>query len=571
MKKTLLATALLAALMSTMTPQLHAQAVQATGRAEVEVKQFKDQIAARAAARKMAERDAIRSALKLRLNIDASGPDVDAKIDDIVKDLTESLRSTFRTEGDVLTATAQLNVDASQLTDISRSLGLQNSNVMESASILFLVDEYWGVATNLDPSQALVSEVEYFHDKSSTSDTSAKSAGSSFSDTSAKAAASSSSASSFSGSSKQSASLAASERASVAGSRSASVAGTDSRALAAQDGAGGSLAAARNTSVAGSQRESFAGSSASSVAASRSSDTRVAGAQRASGSFASDQKNISAESYASDQKNVQTQNDVVSIKTKSVFPDVNNAKPSDSVTALIPQRLAEITGRFGLQYTPERDLRETGKGRMLISDIETQRRWDEYTAKAGKNPYNAKFVVYGQSVMSAEGRSASGQTVCVGQLKLESFSVATGRGLVAGTINKRAQGSSDQDCRSNLATALATELAQTVGNAATRQLQLIAAQGQSYTVTLFSTTALSRRLGGPFEDALRSMAGNNNVREDERTDATRVYSVAYKGGDFNRRLERVLDELGEAMRSAETAFRGNRVVICLEGKCPAQY
>jgi hypothetical protein len=248
MKKTLLATALLATLMSTLTPSLHAQAVQATGRAEVEVKQFKDQIAARAAARKMAERDAIRSALKLRLNIDASGPGVDAKIDDIVKDLSESLRSTFRTEGDVLTATAQLNVDATQLTDISRSLGLQNSNVMESASILFLVDEYWGVATNLDPSQPLVSEVEYFHDKSSTSDTSAKSASSSFSDTSSKVAASSNSASSFAGSSKQSASLAASERTSVAASRSASIAGTDNRALAAQDGAGGSLAAARSSS-----------------------------------------------------------------------------------------------------------------------------------------------------------------------------------------------------------------------------------------------------------------------------------------------------------------------------------
>jgi hypothetical protein len=357
----------------------------------------------------------------------------------------------------------------------------------------------------------------------------------------------------------------------VAANRSASVAGTDSRALAAQDGVGGSVAAAGSTSIAGSQRESFAGSSSSNVAASRSSDTRVVASERSASASASDRKNVQSESFATDQKNIQKQNDVVSIKTKSVFPDVNNAKPSDGASALIPQRLAEITGRFGLQYTPERDLRETGKGRMLISDIETQSRWEEYTAKASKNPYNAKFVVYGQSVMSAEGRSSSGQTVCSGLLKLESFSVATGRGLVAGTINKRAQGSSDQDCRSNLATALATELAQTVGNAATRQLQLIAAQGQSYTVTLFSANAISRRLGGPFEDALRAMAGNTKMREDERTDATRVYSVSYKGGDFNRRLERVLDELGEAMRSAETAFRGNRVVICLEGKCPSQY
>jgi hypothetical protein len=202
LKKTVIATAMVAALLSSVSPQLQAQAVQSTGRAEVVVGKFKDQIAARAAARKLAERDAIRSALKLRLNIDASGPDVDAKIDDIVKDLSESLRSTFRTEGDVLTATAQLNVDAAQLTDISRSLGLQNTNVMESASILFLVDEYWGVATNLDPSQPLVSEVEYFHDKSSSSDTSSKAAGSAFSDTSAKVSASASASSAFAGSSR---------------------------------------------------------------------------------------------------------------------------------------------------------------------------------------------------------------------------------------------------------------------------------------------------------------------------------------------------------------------------------
>lgn len=568
LKKSLMAAAVCAALLSTVSTSPQAQPVQAAGRAEVEVKKFKDLITARAAARRMAERDAVRSALKLRLNIDASGPQAEAAIDDFVKNLGDNLRPTFRTEGDILTATVQLTVDSAELTDMSRSLGLQDKNVMEAASVVFMIDEYWGVATNLDPSKPLVNEVEYFHDKSSFSDTSAKASGAAFSDTSSKSAGASSYSGSMAASSKESASIAASERSSVAASRSTSVAGSDQRALAAQ-GPGGSVAAARSTQIAGSQRESVAGSSSSNLAASRSSDTRVAASVQASNSYASDQKNVQAASFAVDQKNVQQQNDVVSVKTRTVFPDVNNAKPSDRTAAMIPERLAQVTKQYGLEYSPEGDIRETGKGRMLIADIETQRRWDEYKNKAAQS-LKAKYVVFGTSVMSAEGKSPSGQTICSGMLKLDSFNVDTNRGLIAGTLTKRAQGSSDQNCRANLATALATELAQTVGNAATRELQLIATQGRAYTVTLFSALSIPRRVGGSFEDALRALAAGS-VREDKRTESTRTFTVSYKGGDFARRIEKLLDDLGDAMKSAEISTKGNRVVVCLEGKCPADF
>lgn len=588
-KKSLITLAMIGALGMHAVPVVYAQAVQATGRAEVDVKKFKDQIAARAEARKIAEREAIKSALKLKLNIDASSPQAAAAINEFVTNLTDSLKSTFRTEGDVLTATAVLSVDAAELTDMARSLGLQDKNVMEASSILFIIDEYWGIATHLDPLKPLVSETEVFQDKSSFSDTSAKSSGSSFSDTSGKGSASASSASSLAASSKessslaasskQSSSLAASDKASISASRSSSYSGRDSAAIAV-NGQNGSLAAARDTQVSGAQRQSVSGSSSSSLAASShsdnrmaassSSDNRIAASQQSAGASSFDKKNVNSQSASSDVKNIQRQTDVTVIKTKTVFPEVNNAKPSDGQSALISQRLAQVTKQYGLEYTPERDLRETGKGKMLIADIETQRRWDEYTAKAGKNPYNAKFVVFGTSVMNAEGKTASGQTLCTGMLKLESFSVDTGRGLVAGTLNKGAQGTSDQDCRSNLSTALATELAQTVGNAATRQLQLVASQGQAYTVTLFSTTSISRRVGGPFEDALRAMA-SGNIKEDKRTEAARVYTVSYKGGDFGRRIEKVLDELGEVMKAGEVASRGNRFVVCIEGKCPAEY
>ena len=569
-KKNFIAAAALATGLVAGAPEILAQDNATTGSAEVSLKAHKDQMAARLVARKAAERDAIRSALRLRLRVDAVHPKFEEAIAELVKNLADNMQTTFRTEGDVVTASTRLTVDSAQLTDLARSLGLQNSGLMEASAILFMVDEYWGIATNLDPSKPVVSETEYHHDKSSFSDTSAKASGASFSDTSAKSSSANSYSGSMAASAKESASGSYNQKASASGSSSLSFSGRDQRAVAVQDGYGGAGAAARNTQVAATQRDSFSGSSSSSGSASRSSDVRVAAAVSESSAQASDRKNVQSNAFSGEQKNVQRQNDVVTVRTKTVFPDVSNAKPSDAQSALVSARLAQVMSQYGLRYTPERDLRETGKGRMLIADIEQQRRFSEYTSRAGKNPYNAKYVVFGTAVMSAEGRSGSGATLCSGSLKIESFNVDTGRGLVTGTLNKRAQGSSDQDCRSNLSTALATELAETVGNAATREIQLVASQGQAYTVTLFSESAISRRLGGPFEDALRGLAGGD-VREDKRTESTRVYTVAAKGNDFNRRLERMLDDLGEAMSKAEIKTAGNRVVVCLEGRCPSDF
>jgi hypothetical protein len=537
--------------------QLRAESFTQAGQAEVSIKVNRDQITARAVAKRQADADAVRAALKLRLNVDSTGPKAQEAIAELTKTLSANMKTTYTTEGDILTARTTLTVDSAELTDLSRSLGIQNMNVMEGASIVFLIDEYWGIATNLDPSKPLVSEVEFFQDRSSAS------SGSSFSDTSSKSAQSSSLQGSVAASSSQSSSVAASERTAVAGSQSSSFAGSDRRAAAIQDGVGGSAAAARQTSLASAQQSSIAGSSQSSVAAARSSDDRFAASVNAQSSSASDNKNIQASSVSNQQK------DVTTFKSRTVFPDVNNAKPTDAASALIAQRLAQVSKQYGLEYTPERDLRETGKGRMLITDIEAQRRFDFYTQAVAKNPYNAKYVVFGSSVMNAEGRSSSGRTLCSGMLKLDSYSVDTGRGLVAGTLVKRAEGSSDQDCRANLSTALATELAQAVGNAATRELQRIARVGQAFTVTLFSAARISRSLGGAFEDALRNMAGE--VREQSRAEGTRVYTLSAKGSDLVRRIEKVLDELGAEMKSAEVQSKGNRVVVCVEGRCPSDY
>jgi hypothetical protein len=583
MKKKISKTLLAIACTNLIIQSASAQPISQSAKAEVSIKASKDLITARVVARKEAEIEAIKFALRQKLNLTISGPEAASKIQELVKSLSSNLKTTYSTEGDLLTATTTLSIEGSELTDLSRSLGLQNLTAMKAASILFMIDEYYGIATNLDPSKPLVSEVEFFADRSSSA------SGSNFSDTSSKAASSQSLQGSVQSSSRESSSIAARDRASVSSQSSSSVAGRDRVAIAGQSesavaardrgaiagqGSYGSVAGSRDTSVAAAERNQFAGSRDtsvaaaqrnqmaasrdSSVAAASSSDSRLSASVNSASASSSDNKNVQASSFAKDQK------DVVSFKSKTVFPDVNNAKPDQS--SFIMARLAQVTSQYGIQFTDERDIRQTGKGKMLISDIETQAKWQMYTDLAGKAPYNANYVVFGKAAMNAEGKSSSGRTICSGQLELRSFNISTGGGLIAGTVVKRAEGSNDQDCRSSLSQALATELAQTVGNAATREVQLLAQLGQVYTVTIYSGSGISRRLGGGFEDELRKLV--QDLQEQSRNDSKRAYLMQWKGGDLQRQIERVLDKLGPDMQKAEVESKGTRIFVCVEGRCP---
>ena len=570
MKRTLLASAACLAILGSLGSPAHAQAVEAKGVAELSAKEFKDAAAGRLAARKAAEKDAIKAALRLKQNIDVNTPAVEAAIPEIVKALGDNLRTTFAQEGEVLIARTTLRVDGAELTDIVRSLNLQNKNAMAAASIVFYIDEYWGVGTRSDPSQPVSTEMEYFHDKTAKSDTSARASGSAFSDTSARQSSASSYDGRLAASSKESASMSASQRSSASGSSSASYAGSDRTAVAAQDGYGGAAAGSRNTSVAASRSGSFSGSSSESVAAARSSDNRVQASVKASSAQSSDVKNVRASSFSGEQKNVQQQNDIVSIRTKTVYPEMGNSKPVGS--SLVAAKLAETIGQYGLKFTSEQDLRETGKGRMLISDIATQGKYRMYIDKAAAPPYNARYVVFGSAQMRTDGPAPDGQNVlCSGELTYEAISVAGGNNLPSATVIKTATARGDELCRARLADAMAAEVGAKAGNAAARELQMAASQGSSYTVTLFSLDALSRRVARPFEDALSQLFGADNVADGGQTDSTRVYQVTAKGGDLKRRLEDILDGLGESMARAEVRSNGSRFIVCTEGKCPASY
>lgn len=524
---------------------IYAETVNAVGKTEISIKANGDLVNARRLARESAERDAVLSALKLRMNLDTTLPATQVALGDLAKQLSENLKTSFVTEGDILTAKTTLAVDSAQLFELARSVkGLVSTTSAASAKILFLIDEYYGVATNIQPGQPLETEISYSHDKSKASASSSSS--------------SSSSKDAYAASSSQKSSVAASDSASFSGRDKASASGRERVGVAVADGYGSAagsrdtqIAASRDTSVDASRKSSYAGSAESKASVAASSERAAA----------------SSSSSASSQK------DIVNYSFKQKFPDTNNAKPADDAAALISQRLEQIIKPYGLVYTPERDFRRDNSGKkLLISDIEKQRKFAPLTEKAGKQPYSAKYIVYGSAVMSAEGKTPSGDTTCSGLLKLTSFNVDSGDGLISGTLGKRAQGSSDQDCRTNLATALATELASTVGNTAAKEIQLAATQGQSFYVMLYSAKKVTPGVRRSFTKKLESMV--EKYEEDNVTDTSRSFVVQAKTG-FRSKLEEFVEDMAEenkdVMKNFKMVAKGNRIVICLEGSCPKDF
>jgi hypothetical protein len=566
MKKTLLLSALLALGMAGTAGMASAETFAANGIKELSIKASGDLVNARRIAREQAERDAVASVLKIKLSANLNDPKVRDGLPELHKQLADKLRTSFSAEGDVLTARTTLQVDSSEFLDLARSLGIGSKLAGVGAKVLFLIDEYYGVGTRLDPSQPLVTEIDYSHDKSAMSDrSSAVSASRSASSASASAAKGS-----FAAASSDKSAIAASSATSVAARDRASFSGSDRAAIAAQDGMGGSAAAARNVQASGARDSQFAGSQKSAMAASSSSQAAVS----ANYASASASKSASAASYSEKNTDIQRQNDVVNLKVRQVFPGIDNAKPLDAENALINQKLQQVVGEFGLAFTDERDFRVEGGRRLTVSDITRMQKFDGYLQKAAAGSYKAKYLVYGQAVMQSEGMSPSGQVECSGQLVLSSSDVDTGAGFASGTIGKRATGSSDQNCRTNLADALARSLADTIGTKAQRDLQQAAVQGTPYTVSVYSTARIPGKLRRDFEQRVQALAGVVEFGEgDNATDELRSYKVVAKG-NFSTLVNDLVDEYIEADNSAYRAGRferrGNTLMFCIEGKCPGR-
>lgn len=560
-----------------------AETLSANGMTEISIKANGDLVNARRIAREQAEKDAIASILKIKLSADINEPKVRNALADLRKQLIDNLKTSFTAEGDMLTAKTSLQVESAQFMDLTKSLGVTSRGASASAKVLFLIDEYYGVGTKLDASQPLVTEIEYGHDKSSFSDRSASASGAqSASSSSANAAKSSFAAagaekSAYAASS--SSAVAARERQAVAGSDRQAFAGSDRSAVAYQDGTGGSAAGARNTQVAGARETQLAASRDAQYAASRKSAAVGSSSSQfavgASSERASASKSASASSFSAQQNDVQKQNDVVNYKIRQVFPGIDNAKPADDTSALINQKLQQVVKEFGLLYTDEKDFRIEGGRKLTIADIGKLQKFDAYLKKAAQGNYKAKYLVYGTAVMQSEGQSPSGQVQCSGQLALSSSDVDTGEGFVSGTISKHALGSSDQNCRTNLSEALARTLADTVGTTAQREVQQASAQGRTYTVALYSAIRVPAKLRREFSAKVKALDGVVEVNDDgNASEEMRRWTVIAKG-NFSEKIDDLIDEVIEADNSSYKAARfekrGNRMVFCVEGKCPQEF
>ena len=557
----------------------HAQVVDVKGEAEASIKaNGGDLISARRVVREAAERDAIAAVLKLRLSVNPNDPKMVSAANDIRKQLGDNLKTTFRTEGDVITARTTLNVDSQRVFQLAQQAGVSNTSAMAAAKVLFVIDEYFGVGTKLEAGKPLTTEIAYSHDKSSNFDKSLK-AGASESSSSQSVSASKES---VAAASKSNSSLAASRDTRVAASDQQAFAardqqafaGRDSRAAAANDGRGGSMAAARDTQVAGARDTQVAAARDTRYAA--SDRQAIAASSSNQSAYARNSESASARSASSassayiDQTNKGEQKDVVNFTMKQTFPDIGNAKPEDS--SMIVARLEQTVKPFGLSLVSERDFRIEGGRRLLISEIERLQKFDAYMQKASRGNFSARYIVYGTAKTHIEGRSPTGGVLCSGSLVLQSTNVQTGDSLVSGTIAKRAEGSIDANCRDNLAQAMATELAKIVGEEATQDLQRTARQGQSYSVTLYSRLDLPARLKRDFKRGMEKLANSpDEIQEGNSGDGAQQWTVTAKG-QFKDKLEEVALDISDKYEEAKKLSfesRGTKIYVCIEGKCPS--
>ncbi len=520
----------------------YAETVEAKGTSEeISIQESGSLLKARKLAKKAADRDAVMAALKNRMNISKSNPAVQEAVDDLVKQLSDNLQTSYSTDGDLVTAKSVLTAEASNVYELARSIdGLVSSKAL--AKIVFIIDEYFGVGTMLEAGQPLSTEVKFHQDKSSTA-------------ASSKSAASASS-------SKDAIAVAASSKSSVASSDSASVSARDKGSFSASEQRGVAVADRYGNSGAAASDTRVAGSRDASLDASRKSS--FAGAQQSS--FAGAASSERADASSSSSASASSKKDITDFSFKQTFAGIDNAKPSDTSVALIGKGLEEVAKKFGLEYVPEKDIRSEKGARLLIADMERQGKFDLITQKAARQPYLANYIVYGTAVMNTTGKTASGDVTCSGALGLTSYNVGTNTGLVSKKLTREAQGKVDQECRQRLAAALSEDAAQAISLAATKELQLKSVQGESFYVFLHSTKKIKASIMLAFPDQLKSIS--KEMQEDPSKDLS--WSVKAKEGFINklRALVAQLSEDNPDAKNARIIVKGGQIVVSIDGTAP---
>ena len=559
MKKNLIAIASIMALTLAVPAGVSAQTVTASTQTKIQITKGASPASLKRQLKEQLELRAVKNLLEASFAVKMT-PAIEAKLPELVELLGDSIQiSMDPADGEVLSGKATITVASAKLKEYLVNKGIGAGDIAsKSAKILVSIDEFIGVATANDGKTATETEIQYSHDKSS------------FSDTSASASGSERSASSSASSRQNDVAFASKEAVAVSGRQSSAVAARQDTAVAgrrdtavAVQGQGGRAAAASSTQYAGAQSTQYQAAQSSQFAGAASSSTAFSDKSKsASASSAS-----SASSFSADQKNVQQQTDKVSYSVKTKMPEFNNAKPLGAQDRVLASRLSGEFQNNGLSLVAENDLRAEG-GRILpIFEITNNGRVDQFVEKIQKNKIEADVWATGQANYTIVGTTPTG-TQCNGNLAVQGRFIDGNEIFFEDSLQAAAVGNGDQDCRGRLGIALATSLAQILGQRANKELNARASRGSVFTLYLYSASSLGRGDRNKFQTTLRSTEGLQ-AGEPKTGDNFMTVSVQM-AGSLDATINKVLDSLN--WEKADYVSRpGNRICIGLEGKqvCPA--
>jgi hypothetical protein len=559
MKKSLIAIASIMALTLAVPAGVSAQTVTASTQTKIQITKGASPASLKRQLKEQLELRAVKNLLEASFAVKMT-PAIEAKLPELVELLGDSIQiSMDPADGEVLSGKATITVASAKLKEYLVNKGIGAGDIAsKSAKILVSIDEFIGVATANDGKTATETEIQYSHDKSS------------FSDTSASASGSERSASSSASSRQNDVAFASKEAVAVSGRQSSAVAARQDTAVAgrrdtavAVQGQGGREAAASSTQYAGAQSTQYQAAQSSQFAGAASSSTAASDKSKsASASSAS-----SASSFSADQKNVQQQTDKVSYSVKTKMPEFNNAKPLGAQDRVLASRLSGEFQNNGLSLVAENDLRAEG-GRILpIFEITNNGRVDQFVEKIQKNKIEADVWATGQANYTIVGTTPTG-TQCNGNLAVQGRFIDGNEIFFEDSLQAAAVGNGDQDCRGRLGIALATSLAQILGQRANKELNARASRGSVFTLYLYSASSLGRGDRNKFQTTLRSTEGLQ-AGEPKTGDNFMTVSVQM-AGSLDATINKVLDSLN--WEKADYVSRpGNRICIGLEGKqvCPA--
>lgn len=500
----------------------------------------------------------VRNLMESSFNIKIT-PQVEVKIAEIVEVLGDSIVvSIDPSDGEVLSGRAEITVPSAKLKEILSAKGIGAGDLAaQSARILISIDEYIGVATTNDAKTSTEVEINYAHDKSNFSDTSAKASGSQ--------SRSSSSASAL----KNDVNYANREAVAVSGSQSSAVAARQDTAVAARSNSAAAYQSADGRASGAASSQYAAGQSTQYTATQKS---QSAGAASSSTNFSDKSQTSSAKSSASasafsgEQKNVQQQNDKVSYSVKTKMPDFGNAKPMSGSDSLIASKLGSVFSDNGLVLVSESDLRAEGGRLLSVSEIINNGRVDQFISKIHQKKLEADAWATGAANYTIVGTNGSG-THCNGTMDVQIRMLESNQ-MFPEPIRADAVGNGDQDCRARLGLAMAGTLAKKLGERVNKELNKRASNGSVYTLYLYSATTLGRKERNSFKTTLTSTEG---LSASEPTLGDNYMAVRVQmSGSLDSTINKVLDQLAWA-NADYVSHPGNRICIGLEGKqvCPA--